>query len=65
MTQMPIFVLFVRAGVLFDSAFSLWVSLKWNVKINFEETIIRNQEEKKQGIHFTIDSTNNENTLIP
>ena len=27
-TQMPIFVLFVSAGVLFDGAFSLWVSLK-------------------------------------
>ena len=26
-TQMPIFVLFVSAGVLFDGAFSLWVSL--------------------------------------
>ena len=27
-TQMPIFVLFVSAGVLFEGAFSLWVSLK-------------------------------------
>ena len=26
-TQMPIFLLFVNAGVLFDSAFSLWVSI--------------------------------------
>ena len=26
-TQMPIFLLFVSAGVLFDGAFSLWVSL--------------------------------------
>ena len=26
-TQMPIFLLFVRAGVLFDGTFSLWVSL--------------------------------------
>ena len=25
--EIPIFVLFVRAGVLFDGAFSLWVSL--------------------------------------
>ena len=29
-TQMPILVLFVSAGVLFDCAFSLWVSLVCN-----------------------------------
>ena len=28
-TQMPIFVLLVSAGVLFDGAFSLWVSLRF------------------------------------
>ena len=43
--QMPIFVLFVSAGVLFDGAFSLWVSLDtlmafdnfvmWNVKVKY------------------------------
>ena len=26
-TQMPVFVLFIRAGVLLDNVFSLWVSL--------------------------------------
>ena len=35
---MPIFVLFVNAGVLFDGAFSLWVSLRklrWKNLISF------------------------------
>ena len=32
-TQMPIIVLFVNAGVLFDGTFSLWVSLKIVAKL--------------------------------
>ena len=31
--QMPIFLLFVSAGVLFDSAFSMWVSLNGAIGI--------------------------------
>ena len=31
--QMSIFVLFVSAGVLYDSAFSLWATLNWSVYI--------------------------------
>ena len=41
MTQMPISVLFVRAG-LFDGAFSLWVSLRNLAELT--ETNIKNCE---------------------
>ena len=39
-TQMPIFLLFVSAGVLFDGAFSLWVSLNvQTLKKQLERTV--------------------------
>ena len=39
MTQMPIFVLFVSVGVLFDGAFSLLVSLKYLKSRPFQKSI--------------------------
>ena len=65
---MPVFVLFVSAGVLFDGASSLWVSLRY-LHVCSEVLVLGKQFNKKAKVNFKIYDvtnwiTNNYNTHI-
>ena len=60
-TQIPTFVLFLTAGVLFDGAFSLWVSLNYDLvneimKIRCQIYILMKKVIILRKIHVTIKS---------
>ena len=58
---MPIFILFASTGVLFDSAFSLWVSLGFcvaNIRLEFKSSYQRCPIKKAAFRHFEIFTVN-------
>ena len=59
--QMPMFVIFVRAGVLFDGTFSLWVSLNSYTKLGLLSVLKKKINKFINSFQFSL---KNEEVLL-